>query len=297
MTSAADPEARLSVAGIPFQHFSDPGVPVPRWITPGWTGSRVTDAPIIVHHGVGDTVTTDLYPLMDDAPPYGEYFVDSDQQLAIRSRGMGISGDLPQLLRTRRNGFEYNMRYARADDALRLQWGWHRTIFMFALPGRERGVTVHATGFIVPGGRGILCPGVSGDGKSTLAQTMLAEPSGRATVIGDDRIALTAEADGLRIWGTPWHSSAGTALAADAKCSALVFVRHGAGATLTALSPKVTSRRLMRTVAVPFWDARATTFALDMVERVVAEVQAFEFCYEPKPMAAAVMVDALLAAL
>jgi hypothetical protein len=288
---------RFAVAGIPFQHDAEPGVPVPSWITPKWEGSRVTDEPLRVHHAIGDTDAHDLQPLTEEMPAYGEYYVDRHQNLAIRSRGMGLSGDLRQLLRTKRNGFDYALRYERPEDALRLQWGWHRTIFMFALPARERGLIVHATGFLLPGRLGVLCPGVSGAGKSTLARTLLTEPFGRATVLGDDRIAVTAEPGGLHLWGTPWHSSAETALADDASCSALVFMRHGEGARLSKLPPRAASRLLLRTVAVPYWDSRATAFALAMVERMVRELPCFEFTYEPAPGSAATLVTSLLSAL
>jgi len=297
MTTAAPGTTPFAVAGVPFVHSADAGLSLPRWITPSWTGSRVTDDPILVHHAVGETAPTDLFPLLDDAPPYGEYYVDSDQQLAIRSRGMGLSGDLPQLLRTRRGGFEYVVHYSREDDTLRLQWGWHRTIFMFALPARRRGVVAHAAGFVLPGGGGVLCPGVSGDGKSTLARTMLAEPGHRATVLSDDRVAVTNEHDGPRLWGTPWHSSAETASPLDAPFEAIVFMGRGRGAELARLPKRIALRRLLRTVAIPFWDSDATAFALATVDRIISDVPAFEFNYDPTPTAAEALVDGLIAAL
>ena len=64
-------------------------MPLPRWITPSWPGSRVTDAPIVVHHAVGETAPVGLYPLTEDAPPYGEYYIDAEQRLAELKRRMG----------------------------------------------------------------------------------------------------------------------------------------------------------------------------------------------------------------
>lgn len=297
MTANESALSRFAVAGVPFLHSADGGIPLPRWITPSWAGSRVTDVPISVHHAVGETAPTNLFPLLADAPPYGEYYIDDEQQLAIRSRGMGFSADLPQLLRTCRSGFEYRINYSPADDTLRLQWGWHRTIFMFALPARRRGVVAHAAGFVLPEGGGVLCPGVSGDGKSTLARTISAGFGQRATVLSDDRVAITAGADGLRLWGTPWHSSAETASPADAPFEALVFVGRGGGAELTRLEQRAALRRLLRTIAIPFWDAGATDFALATVDRIISGIPAFEFRYHPTTAAAESLVDSLTAAL
>jgi hypothetical protein len=285
--------APFAVAGIPFVHEGDPGVPLPEWITPNWPGSRITEAPIRVYHSVGDTASDGLDPLVRTTLPHGEYYFDDQRNLAILARGAGWPVDRPQLLRTRRSGFEYTISYQSADDALRLQWGWHRTIFMFALPLRARGLSVHATGFVLPGQRGILCPGVSGAGKSTLARLLLDASADGVTVLGDDRIAVTAEGEELRLWGTPWHSSAGTAVSADAPCRALLFMRPGKGAQLDPIDPGDALRRVLRTVAIPFWDRPGTEFALQTVDRMVTGLPCFEFAYEPGPDAADYLVKAL----
>lgn len=283
----------FAVAGIPFVHEGDPGVPLPEWITPDWPGSPITDAPIRVYHSVGDTASDGLDPLVRTTLPHGEYYFDEQRNLAILARGAGWPVDRPQLLRTLKSGFEYTISYQSAEDARRLQWGWHRTIFMFALPLRGRGLSIHATGFVLPGQQGVLCPGVSGAGKSTLARVLLGTSAAGVTVLGDDRIAITAEREGLRLWGTPWHSSAGTAVSADAPCRALLFVRRGTGAQLSRIEPGDALRRLLRTVAIPFWDRPGTEFALGMVERMVTGLPCFEFAYEPGREAADYLVEAL----
>jgi hypothetical protein len=287
----------LAVAGIPFVHEAEENIPAPRFITPGWPGTVVTDDPIRVRHMVGSTDPAGLIPLMTGLPPLGVYYMDASRNLAIRSRGMEHAGDLAQLLRTRRGGFEYAISYETAADAPRLQWGWHRTIFMFALPLRRKGLLVHAAGFVLPTGVAVVCPGVSGAGKSTLAQTLVRDDGPRVQVLGDDRIAVTLEGSALRAWGTPWHSSAGTAAALDAPAGAIVFVRHGRDASLAPLPARAVVPRLLRTVAIPFWDRSATEFALDVVERIVTTMPAFEFTYSPVPGAGRVLTDSLLDAL
>jgi hypothetical protein len=289
--------SRLSVAGIPFVHEAPPGVSIPQWITPAWAGSRVLDEPIRIFHELGDTGVDGLQPVIATALPQGDYFVDAARNMVIRAQGEGPGVDRPQLLRTRRRGFDYTIRYEHTVDTGRMQWGWHRTIFMFALPLRGRGLSVHATGFVLPNGLGVVCPGVSGAGKSTLARTLVAAGISGLAVVGDDRIAVTAEPSGLHLWGTPWHSSAGTALAADAPCRAVVFMRRGEGAAVSRLDARDASRRLIRTVAVPFWDDEATGFALEMIDRMVTELPCFEIAYAPGRAAAETLVSELLTAL
>ncbi len=288
---------RLTVAGIPFVHESCDGVQPPDRITSTWEGSRVTDAPIHVYHSVGDTSPVGLRRLYDAAIPLGDYYLDDADDVAIRSRVTQMPGYRPQLLRTRRRGFDYTMRYEHPDDSLRLQWGWHRTIFMLALPLRARGLTIHAAGFLLAGGEGVLCPGISGAGKSTLAALLQKHSGARARVLGDDRIAVTAEPSGLHMWGTPWHSSAGTALAEDGAVRALVFVAHGDGECLARLDPGVALRRLLRTVGLPVWDRTATAFALSLVEELIVGIPSFEFTYTPAAGAALTLVDGLRLAL
>ncbi len=287
----------FAVAGIPFVHQGEAGMVLPDCIASDWKGSRVTDEPIRVAHAVGDTSTNGLTRIIATRLPLGDFYIDAEERLAIRGRGAGEPIDRPQLLRTKRSGFEYTITYAGAEDTLRMQWGWHRTIFMFALPLRCRGLSLHATAFILPDGRGVACPGVSGAGKSTLARALLEVERPGLTVLGDDRIALTNDSGALWLWGTPWHSSAGTSVADDAPCTALVFVRHGDRPTLAPMNPGDAARRVLRTIAIPFWDAAATAFALETVNQLVTSVPCFEFSYAPGPRSGDALVRQLIDAL
>lgn len=291
--AALDP---LAVAGIPFVHAGPPGLQLPVRVTPSWPGTEVSDAPIRVYHSIGETLPGDLRPLLDAPIPLGDYYIDERRDVAVRTQAADLPGYRPQLLRTRRKGFEYSLSYEDVSDSLRLQWGWHRTIFMLALPLRGRGLMVHSAGFLLPNGVGVVAPGVSGAGKSTLAQALIAAGDGVA-VVGDDRIAVTADQPRLRMWGTPWHSSAGAALAASGELGALVFVARGSGARLAPLPTGVALRRLLRTVGLPFWDPSATNFALKVIDRMVTEIPSFEFTYAPAPDAGQVLVDRLVSAL
>jgi hypothetical protein len=249
------------------------------------------DDPIHIHHDVGDTRPYGLVPLIEAPPPHGTYYVDDAGQLAVRSRGReGVY--LPQLMRTLRSGHEYSLRYERADDALRMQWGWQRTIFMFALASRGRGAAAHASAFLLPGGEGVMCPGMSGAGKSTLARLIAAEAP-EATVLGDDRVAVTTEPTGLHLWSSPWHSSARIAHAGDGPLAAVVFLRHGESPVLREMTPAEAGRRLLRALAFPFWNEALMQTGMALVDRIVTETPVLEFSYAPRAGAARWLVGEL----
>jgi hypothetical protein len=164
-----------------------------------------------------------------------------------------------------------------------MQSGWQRTIFMFALAARGRGVAAHACGFLLPDTRGVLSPGVSGSGKSTLARSLSIDAPEEVTVLGDDRIAVTEEATGLRIWGTPWHSTAGLASPLDGPLAAIVLVRHGSEPSVRAVPAREAARTLLRTLAFPFWDEAMMGTVMHVADRIATSVPAYEFSYAPGP--------------
>ena len=289
------PEGRspLAVAGLQFVHRAEAGMAVPVSISPSWPGSRVVDDPVEVDHVLGDTTATGLRLIASAPLPTGDFFLDSANQLAVRVPGHAPGGLHPQLLRTVARGRSYRIAYHGLEDPLRLPQAWHRTITMVTLPQRRRGVLAHAAAFVLGEDSGVLCPGVSGTGKSTLAATVASGGSEETFGLSDDRVAVTVGGDRLRLWGTPWSSAAGIASPGEACLRALVFVERGPGARLRPLSQSRALRILLRTVAIPVWDEPATAFVLEMIDRMVSEVPIFEFAYTPSPSAAATLIKEL----
>jgi hypothetical protein len=167
---------------------------------------------------------------------------------------------------------------------------------MLCLPLRGRGLVAHATGFLMPDGSAVLCPAVSGGGKSTLARMLSGRTDLGMTLMSDDRIAITEEATGIQLWGTPWHSSAGAATATDGPLRMIVFPRRGAEARLSPIPASLAVRRILRTIGLPFWDPVATDYALGLIDRIVTSVPCFEFAYTPSEGAGAALVRGLLRA-
>ena len=171
----------MAVAGIPFVHRGAPGVEVPVAIVPDWGGGRVECEPIVVSHSVGDTSVDRFRLIARTPPPTGDFFLDERGGVAVRFPGYAPVGIGPQLLRTVAAGYAYELVYESPRESSWLAREWHRTLTMLALPARRRGVLAHAAGFVFAPAVGILCPGVSGTGKSTIAATL------RATVTCPNR--------------------------------------------------------------------------------------------------------------
>jgi hypothetical protein len=282
----------LAVAGIPFVHRAAAPVSAPSQISATWTGSRIVDAPIAVSHHLGSADPGQLQLLFKSPLPNGDYYRDSAGDVAVRFP-QSVSGRMrAHLLLTSRRGYEYEIRYEQSQDVERLQREWHRSLLTMALPFRARGLIAHATGFLLPSGAGVLCPGMSGVGKSTLAKLLLNAGEDIA-VLSDDRVAVTDETGRLWIWGTPWHSSARAAAPLDAPLGAIVLIEHGRGAALRAVSARYASKRVLRAVGIPFWDRAACEFALAFVERLLDEVPVFAFDYAPSSDAAKALLATL----
>jgi hypothetical protein len=133
---------------------------------------------------------------------------------------------------------------------------------------------------------------MSGAGKSTLARLIAAEVP-EATVLGDDRVAVTTEPTGLHLWSSPWHSSARIARAGDGPLAAVAFIRHGDEPSLRELTPSEAGRRLLRTLAFPFWNERLMQAGMALVDRIVTETPVLEFSYGPREGAARWLVREL----
>ena len=287
------------VAGIPLVQEVLEGVPFTTAGGEAWSDPALIDPaarPIQVRHRVGSVPAVPGTLLVDAPPPMGRCYVDAAGHLAVANEPI-FEPRGAQLLTTVDDGEAYELTHSLAAVAAYYQWLWQRTIVTYALASRGRGLMAHACGVRLPDGGVILCPGASGTGKSTIA-TLLAEEMARrghgASVLSDDRVAITADGAGVRAWGTPWHSSAGHATPGGGPLRALVFVRHGSGAEVRRAAPPSVMPRVLPAVALPFWSGALLATALAFLERVVAGTPAVEFTYAPAhPGAAGALLDAL----
>ena len=260
--------------------------------SPAWNGAgHAHDAPLIIRHRIDEGTPPEIVRELARDEGGGVYFLDGANELAYAGHIGG--GATRQAMRTIRPGHEYAVSYETVDDLNRWEWVWRRAIFMFALASRERGLAAHGSVFLLPDGRAVLCPGVSGTGKSTLAKMLAADDSTGVRVLCDDRAALTSEDRGLWLWSTPWYSRAARAEEGDGPLAAVVLPRRGRDPVLKATAQAEVARELMRTLAFPFWNSALMPAALGMVDAITGSVPAFEFSYAPSPAAGHFLVKEL----
>lgn len=267
------------VAGIPIVARA-PGLDTPgHWLLPEWSDTPANEPPLEIRYEVGDTSDARLRVVVaSDDPTVGSYYADERGELAVRAST--IDGALPQLMRTERAGASYVVRYARAADLGDWQWRWPRNVFTHAIAARRTGLVAHAAAALVPGGGVVLCPGVSGDGKSTIARAL---GEGGATVLSDDRVALIRDPEcGVRAWGTPWYSSAHRARGDGGPLSAVVFLDRGGAIPQLRSVPRADAlRRLMRSLALPVWSPALLDFALELTTAVLAAGDVVSLAWTP----------------
>jgi hypothetical protein len=173
----------------------------------------------------------------------------------------------------------------------------------------QGGLVLHGTAAEVDG-QGILCVGVSGTGKSTLAR--LLDAAG-ATVLTDERPVLrqwpaaharpatlcgwgvhvapsqarlsvgAAPSEAFRVYGSPWPSSAGFARNAWAPLRRLYFLEHGETDRLTPLPPRDAVSRLIHVATIPWQDPVLLDPCLATMEAVLCALPCAVLAFRPTP--------------
>jgi hypothetical protein len=171
--------------------------------------------------------------------------------------------------------------------------GWRfafgMTLLVFCLRAHG-GLVLHGAAADLDG-QGILCAGISGAGKSTIAR--LLDAAG-ATVLTDERPALrqwpppTGETSAtspvaFRVYGTPWPSSAGLARNACAPLRRIYFLEHGTVDRLTPLTPREAFNRLIHVATIPWQDAALFDPCLATVETLLRSVPCAVLSFRPTP--------------
>lgn len=146
------------------------------------------------------------------------------------------------------------------------------------------GLVFHGSASVLEG-QGILCVGVSGQGKSTISRLLDAEG---ATVLTDEHPVLrlsspeaSATAPEFRIHGSPWPSSGGFACNESAPLSRIYFLEHGADNQITRLSAKEAFTRLIHVAIIPWQDAGLFDPCLATVDALLASVPTAVLSFRP----------------
>jgi hypothetical protein len=140
-------------------------------------------------------------------------------------------------------------------------------VFMVHLLSRGLGVEIHASGVVAPDGRGFLFAGASGAGKTTLSRLWQDEPG--VTILSDERIILRGDADGVWMYGTPWHGEGYIAHPGRARLARVFLLEHGARNERRALPVTAAIARLFACGFTPFHDPDGLDFSLRLLGDVV----------------------------
>ena len=267
--------AVLPVAGIPIIHELSDAIELDLSLVIDWPGSEPEGAPVVIRHELGDARPTGMRAVLD-VPPWCTFYLDADGEPATVFHG--VFDDVPRLLRSEQPGGSYVVHYGSPPQEPVIPLQSELVAFSFALSARESGLIAHSCAFVTPAGTGVLCPGVSGTGKTTLAR-LLVDHAPNVQVLTDDRAVLTLDHRGLRVWGSPWPGAARIAVPASAPLSAVVFIRHGATCTAREVSPRDAFRRIVNTLSMPLWDPARCGPALQLIDAIVSRTRLIEVAY------------------
>ncbi len=140
-----------------------------------------------------------------------------------------------------------------------------------------RGFVLHSSAAVIDGA-GVICAGRSGRGKSTISKIL--EQTGIA-VLTDERPVVRVTNDGFRVYGTPWPSSGGCVINADAPLSKLYFIEHGVSNRVQPLSAGETLKRLIDVAMIPWMSSALFDPLIEVLENLVAAIPSAVMSFVP----------------
>jgi hypothetical protein len=277
------------IAGISIVHEADEGIDFLGAATMGAFPTDVPKGSIRLRHRVVAPDLKRLRPIVR-VNERVTYYDGGTAGPVVRMEGLDPAAPLV-VLRTERPGYEYSVEYDRIPLGPVLHRGTEMSAYALALAARGRGLLAHGCGFVLPSGHAALCLGISGAGKSTLAR-MIANVAG-CCVLNDDRLVLTREAAGLRMWSTPWPGNAGIARQGDAPLGVIALIGRAASFSVRPLTQRGALPKLLKTLLVPLWDMAHAGAGLDLVDDLTASVPIVELAYPLTQEAPELIVKAL----
>ena len=281
----------MVVAGIPIVHVISPPATLAPYESTFWRPPPATQPPIIVEHRVGSTDVTG-FEVIISVPPWQTIYRDPVGEMAALFYSFNPA--VPRaLLRTRVAGAKYELLYDQEPRVPLMRRGRDQVIYSLALAARGTGTVVHSCGFLLPDGTGVLCPGVSGTGKTTMAR-MLSESGANVTALSDDRCVLLEGAGAFHLHGTPWPGAGQVIHEGGGPLRAIVLMRRGAAPKWREATPAEMARDLLDTTMLPVWESSQVARLLEFLDRLTTEVPGYFFEYPPEPASAEWMIRQLV---
>ena len=262
------------IAGIEIIHLLEPEIELEP-LHAVWSHGEALDSPVSIRHGIGDVSVAGMRHIMDIGMRVS-YFAPAGGGVAIRIRNLDPAGPV-HLVRVERPGYEYAVKYEFAPARPAYRRDVEITTFAHALTVRGTRLMAHGCGVVLGDGRGVICLGTSGAGKST-ASRMLDGLRG-TRLLNDDRLVIERRASGFHLWGTPWPGTAGVARAGDATLSKIALIARGARHERRLVPRREALPRLLTTLALPIWDQSLMGDNLDFVEALLERVPVVELRY------------------
>ena len=263
------------IAGVAVTHELCDGIALEASTRPAWVGTTPARGAVTIRHTLGVTDVGGMRSVLA-VPPWCTFHVDDRGEPA--SLFHPVFGEVERLLTCEEPGRCYVVRYASPPRAPVESLQSELTAFSFALAARGLGFIAHSCAFQLPNGSGVLCPGMSGAGKTTLARLMrAARPD--VDMLTDDRAIVTLE-DELTVWGSPWPGAAGIAAPGGAPLDIVMFIRHGPARALSAVTPRDAFRRIVNTLSMPLWEPARCGRALEIVDAMVTRPRLVEATYD-----------------
>ncbi len=139
-----------------------------------------------------------------------------------------------------------------------------------------KGGICHAAGWHA-NGHGIIFPGVSRRGKSTISR-LLDQKTGHPPV-SDDRIVIRFQKDKPMIYGTPWPGEAGYAENAGAPLAGIFFLSHGRENQIVPIPASIAVERLLPVLSIPWYDKGMVKRMLNFCSDLAEETPAFDLFF------------------
>jgi len=148
---------------------------------------------------------------------------------------------------------------------------------------REGGAIVHCA-LIDVGGSAVICPGVSGAGKTTLSRQLIHDTGLR--VLSDDRAVIRRSGDGYTAYGTPWPGEGGYAVNRGLPLIGIGFIDHREAPATESITRSEALRRLVQVASVPWFDRDAGPRVFDGLTDLCGRVPVWRLGVPENPSAA-----------
>ncbi|MHA2427777.1 MAG: hypothetical protein ACXADB_07115 [Candidatus Hermodarchaeia archaeon] len=171
-----------------------------------------------------------------------------------------------------------------------VQYPLDQLLTVYHIAQRE-GALIHAAGAVIQG-KGLIFPGSSGAGKSTITR-QFSEREQDFELLSDDRIIVRKFENDYSIFGTPWPGEAGIAKNTSHPLHGIAFIHHGTKNEIMEIDPKIALQQLLPVVSIPWYDKAIMPMIVDFCEGLVTTIPTYELHFKPDIEIASFLEDFL----